>query len=138
MEKKGRRRPRELTLSVALLVILAARAVIWALGDWLLLGGTDDPWRTAAYWLVFGFSAAAAVGLLLVKRWGRWLALAVCSGYSILIVSRLISAWASAGLEAIGPQRAAATVLEAAVIAGGCWIYLTRPDVLGVFARQEG
>ena len=122
-------------LTAVLLAILSLRAVVWLLGVWLIGPGSFGAGRVVAYALVFAASLASAIGLLLLQQWARRLALALCSCYAALLVAGVIIGWAGAGSGGIDPGRTLAVLLESAVVAGACWFYLTRPDVLVLFER---
>jgi hypothetical protein len=113
--------------------VLALRAIVWTLGVFLLGDGPAITSRAVTYGLVFAASLTSAIGLLLLQRWARSLALAVSSCYAALLVAGLVFGWASGGIAVIDLGRALVVLLEAAVVAGAVWFYLTRSDVLSVF-----
>ena len=98
---KVRGRPLGLVLIAALLIMLSLRALVWTLGEWLLGDGLLGTGRVPVYAAVFAASITSAIGLLLLQRWARWLALALCSVYAALLVGGLIAGWMRVGLEGI-------------------------------------
>jgi hypothetical protein len=130
-----RGKPLALVLSVALLFILSLRALTWMLGDLLFDEGFLRSGEAVLHLAIFAVSLTGGVGLLLARAWARWLALALCSSYSLLLLGVVIVGVLRLGLGGIDPGRALASVLEAVVVAGACWWYLTRPEVRVVFER---
>jgi hypothetical protein len=124
--------------AVALLIVLSLRAVVWMLGDWLFGQRSLLSVRFVAHVVICAASLASAVGLLLVQSWARWMALGLCSGYSLLLIASLIAEWAKLGWNGIGLGRTVAVVLEAVAVACACWWYLTRPKVLLLFEHSPG
>ena len=131
-----RGRPMGLVLIAALLIVLSLRAVVWLIGDQLLIQGFLGPvGRVAAVTMVV-VGLASAAGLLLKQRWARWLALGLCTGYGVLLIVGVIAGLVSQGLDGIDIGRVLLSAFEAVVFAGAAWLYLTRPEVLALLGSE--
>lgn len=131
---KRRGRPLEFVMAIALLAILTLRALLWIVGDYVMLEGSLIPGRITLFTIILVGCLTSIISLILLQRWGRVLALVVCTSYAVLLIVGLIVALAIGRQETIGVGSALMTLLEAVVVGGGSWFYLTRPDVLRLFS----
>lgn len=123
------KRPLGLMLFSAVLLILALRAIGWAIIDDLLWRQSSDPTGWLISLPVMAIFLISAVGLLRLREWARWLALAINSIYFGWMLVNVIA------------LRSRLTVLngvegaEAVIMLALTWWYLNRKDVRRLFLK---
>lgn len=119
-----------------LLVVLALRAVGWIVIGGLLRGYLPDPARWFLSLLVAVVLLVAAIGLLWLREWARWLALAVCTVYFGLLLVNVVATWPRLRASRVNLGLGVLNAVEAVLVLSLAWWYLNRREVRRLFQKR--
>lgn len=132
------KRPLGLVLLSAVLLILALRGIGWVtIGGFLIEGRLSG----LVGWLLALSTAAilltTAVGLLRLREWARWLALALYTIYFGLTLVNVVVLWPRLRASRTSLTLGVLNAVEAVTVLALAWWYLNRQDVRRFF-RPRG
>ena len=130
------KRPLGLVLLSVLLLILALRAVGWVIIGGILRGYLPGPAQWILSLLVGAILLASAIGLLRLRAWARWLALAVCSVYFGLTLVNVAVLWPRLRTSAVNLRLGVLNAAEAILVLSMAWWYLNRREVRRLFQKR--
>jgi len=128
------KRPLGLVLLSAVLLILALRGIGWVtIGGFLIEGRRSG---FAGWLLALSMAAillATAVGLLSLREWARWLALALYTIYFGLTLVNVVVLWPRLRSSRTSLTLGVLNAVEAVTVLALAWWYLNRQDVRRFF-----
>ena len=135
-EATKQKRPLGLVLLSVLLLILALRAVGWVIIGGILRGYLPGPAQWTLSLLVGAILLASAIGLLRLRAWARWLALAVCSVYFGLTLVNVAVLWPQLRTNRVSLRLGVLNAAEAILVLSMAWWYLNRKEVRQIFQKR--
>jgi hypothetical protein len=129
--------PVGLLLLGVLLLILALRALGWVVIGSLLAQRTLDPAEALTNLLTALVLLVTTVGLLRLREWARWLALAACSAYFGLTLVNVLGLWPRLRGDWMNLGLGVLNAMIAVSVLAFVWWYLNRRDVRRLFQRSE-
>jgi len=132
-----RNRPVGLLLLGVLLLILALRALGWVVVGSLMAQRALGPAEALTNLLTALVLLVTTVGLLRLREWARWLALAACSAYFGLTLVNVLGLWPRLRGDWMNLSLGLLNAAIAVGVLAFVWWYLNRKDVRRLFRGPE-